>query len=183
MVIKWYGEGCYKIETPNFSLVIDPDVSVKGKQIKADLILRTLTSLPIKTISSNEVIGPGEYEVSGIKIQGIALPVEKNTDAFKTAYLVMIDGVRFCFLGNIEKDLTEGILENIGEIDVLFAPINKRISYYVKSIDPKIIIPGFGNPHKAELELGQKGEPQEKLVIKKKDFEEEIINKLIILKS
>ncbi|MBZ1348991.1 MAG: MBL fold metallo-hydrolase [Candidatus Liptonbacteria bacterium] len=183
MIIKWYGDGCYKIETPNFNLVVDPDTSIKGKQIKADLVLKTLMPLPVKITSSNEIIGSGEYEVSGIKIQGIALPVEKNADALKTIYLVMIDEIRLCFLGDTEKDLTEGVLENIGEVDILFAPTNQRISYYLKSIDPKIIIPGFGDPHKAESELGQKGELQEKLVIKKKDLEGEIINKLIILKS
>ncbi|MCK9187399.1 MAG: MBL fold metallo-hydrolase [Candidatus Colwellbacteria bacterium] len=89
----------------------------------------------------------------------------------------------FAFLGNISAELSEKALEALGEIDILFVPSNDIANKLVKSVDPKIVIPGWGDPKKVMADIGQKPDPQEKLVIKKKDFEEIEGLRLIVLKN
>lgn len=189
MIINWYGGGCYKIEAPGFNLVSDPETSSRGSRLKADLILETRLLLPLRIeemISDRKIAGPGEYEVGPVKIWGVEVfpaPKKEETEAIQTIYAVLFDGIRFCFLGNIDDDLNEAALDALGNIDILFVPVNKKAQTYIKIIEPKIIIPGFGDPEKLSLDLGQKALPQEKLVIKRKDIEEETGMRLVILKA
>jgi len=180
MIISWHDGGCYKVETPDFNLVLDPETSVKGGRLKADLILRTSVEISPSSGSSAEIVGPGEYEISSVKIRGFGLSQE-NEKKLRTVYLVILEGVRLVFLGEIETDLSEEILEDLGEVDILFVPANKKAVTYIKSIEPKIVIPGFGDPKKLGAELGREVEPREKLVIKKKDIEAEAGLKLVVL--
>ena len=191
MIINWHGGGCYKIETSGFDLVVDPQTSPRGGRLKADLILQTKTPFPLpaeEVFSNKKIVGPGEYEIGPIKIQGVQIKLsseekpEEKTKSIQTAYRVLLERISFCFLGEIDNDLNEEALEDLGEIDVLFAPVNKKALNYIKIIEPKIVIPGFGDPEKLKVDLAQKTEPQEKLVLKKKDLEEEGGSHLVILK-
>ena len=188
MIINWHDGGCYKIETPGFSLVVDPQTSPRGGRLKADLILQTKTSLPLlaeEVFSDKKIVGPGEYEVGPIKIQGVQIKStsEEKAKSIQTVYKVLFEEINFCFLGDIDNDLSKEALEDLGQVDVLFAPVSKKAQSYIKIIEPKIIIPGFGDPEKLRVDLAQKTESQEKLVLKKKDLGEESGSRLVILKS
>lgn len=187
MIINWHDGGCYKIETPSFSLVVDPQTSPRGGRLKADLILQTRTFLPLQVeevFFNKKIIGPGEYEVGPIKIQGhqIKPTSEEKAKSIQTVFKVLFEGINFCFLGDTDNDLSKEALEDLGQVDVLFVPVGKKALNYIKIIEPKIIIPGFGDPEKLRVDLAQKTEPQEKLVLKKKDIEEESGSRLVILK-
>jgi len=191
MIVTWYGAGCYKIEASGFNLVSDPQTSARGSRLKTDLILETKLVLPVQieeAFADQKIIGPGEYEIGPAKIKGVQIASafeterkEKN-EPIQTAYAVLLDGVRFCFLGDIDVDLSESVLEDLGGVDVLFVPVNKRALSYIKIIEPEIIIPGFGDPEKLKVDLALKADPQDKLVIKKKDLENGG-RRLVILKS
>ncbi|MCL5410411.1 MAG: MBL fold metallo-hydrolase [Patescibacteria group bacterium] len=85
--------------------------------------------------------GPGEYEKSGIFIEGIA-------DNGSTIYLVRADEINMCYLGKISHDLREDEAKEIGDVDILFVPLGedgslttKKALDLVSLIDPKIVIP------------------------------------------
>ncbi|MDD3752665.1 MAG: MBL fold metallo-hydrolase [Candidatus Colwellbacteria bacterium] len=183
MIINWYGGGCYKMQASGVSIVTDPDSSGSGNRLKGDLVIKTEAPVfaDINNVVENEISTPGEFEISGTKIRGTAIPAGKGI--IKTAYRVEVDDMAFGFLGNVSAELSEKALEALGEIDILFVPSNDIANKLVKSVDPKIVIPGWGDPKKVMADIGQKPDPQEKLVIKKKDLEEIEGLRLIVLKN
>ena len=110
-------------------------------------------------------------------MRGIGLEKEADEKKLRTIYIVEMDGLQLCFLGSIQKDLDEGFLEKIGEVDVLFvngdAEVKKTLSL-IKDIDPRVVV--CHSDKGAKLlgkELGQSVEQLDKAVIKRKDLEEE----------
>lgn len=201
MVISFYGEGCFKIQSGEKNILIDPPTTASGltaPRFKADIILKTLTSFPIaeQLIEKSDgqlIYGPGEYDIESaswrIKISGIELAKESSKEFFKTIYLLETESVKICFLGHISQMPEPDILEQLEEIDILFIPaggkpfIEQKIAAkLIKQISPKIVIPAFfkitglkrpADDLKIFLEEanGYKKEQQEKLTVKRKDLD------------
>lgn len=193
MVINWYGEGCFKIQTSGITILTDPFDSQSGltpPRLKAEVVLKTLTSFPITPIQNQtglQIIGAGSYEFKGIEFSGWQLTKESTNEYLKTIYLVKAEDLNLCFLGHLANNLEPSILEKLAEVDLLFIPaggkpfINQETAAkLIKQIEPKLIIASFfkipGLKRKADdvkeflKELELKAEPQEKLTIKKKDL-------------
>jgi L-ascorbate metabolism protein UlaG (beta-lactamase superfamily) len=93
----------------------------------------------------------GEYEVSGVNIQGIQARAHTDTETERTAtiYKVTVGDVRVLVLGHIYPKLSESKLEDIGVVDVLFVPVGGTgytmdpvgALQVVKAIEPKIFVP------------------------------------------
>lgn len=210
MIITFYGEGCFKIQSGDFIVLTDPfdnKTGLAAPRLKPDIVLKTLTPLPFPQSSilnpQFSISGPGEYNIKNINIAGFGLPKESTEKFLKTIYLVKIEGVNLCFLGHISEILEPTILERLGEIDILFIPaggepfINqKTAAKIIKQIEPKIVIPSFYKipslkRHACGLSAfleefnGEKikqKETQEKLTIKKKDLGEIKKTEIIALK-
>ena len=185
MIITVSANKGIKCQVSDFSLVVDPE---KGS--KADVVLRTITEAPVPEGEYSEIVGAGEYEISGTKVNGVQLGKESSAKQIRTAYVANMDEIRLCFLGShLSSDLTEEVLDAVGEADIVFAPEPtkdydaKKIASLIKQIEPHLIIP-ITEKATAELakELGQKPEKMEKLVIKKKELEE-MNSKLIAISS
>ena len=57
MVINWYGEGCFKVQIGDFTLVIDPfdsKLGLNSARGKFDVLLKTLSSWPAPSIEKEE---------------------------------------------------------------------------------------------------------------------------------
>lgn len=95
--------------------------------------------------------GPGEYEVGGIMIAGVRTYHDKQKGAergINTAYVLHIDDVVFCHLGDLGHELTTHQLDEIGTIDVLFIPVGGDETIgpadavsVISQIEPRIVIP------------------------------------------
>jgi len=197
MVITFYGEGCFKIQSGEFSVLTDPFDNSTGltpPRFKADVVLKTITPVPLserKEGEAVEIVGPGEYNIKDADINGFLLAKESSSKFFKTAYLVKIEDINLCFLGHISEMPEPAILEHLGEPDIVFIPAGgspfidqKSAAKIIKQLQPKIIIPSFFkaaslkrkaediNKFLEELngDKSKVGEAQEKLTIKKKDL-------------
>lgn len=197
MVITFYGEGCFKLQSSDFVILTDPFESKTGlmpPRLKPDIILKTLTPLPIShfssLISQYSIFGPGEYNFKNINVAGFSLTKESSEKFLKTIYLLEVEEINICFLGHLSEIPEPTILEHLEEIDLLFIPaggppfIEQKFAVkIIKQLQPKIVIPCFfkipGLKRLADnLEVfleefnGPKAKQvsgQEKLVIKKKD--------------
>lgn len=130
--------------------------------------------------------GPGEYEVGGVLITGVRTYHDKQhgkEQGFNTAYIVHLDDVVFCHLGDLGHELTQAQLESIGSVDVLFVPVGggetigpAEAMSVISQIEPRIVVPmHYSNDRidpslqlasldKFTHELGLKDvQPQEKL--------------------
>lgn len=175
MVISYFGDGCFRLQSGDLSLLLNPT----NNRFKADVTLKTL-ALTESPASSDEITFPGEYESKGIEIQGWPLDAESAEKFIKTIYAVNWEDMRFVFLGHISKPLTPELLGALGKPDVLIVPtgdphfINPAdAAKIIKHLEPAIVIPAFHkNPSEFLKTMGQKGETQEKLVFRKKDLAE-----------
>ena len=211
MIITFYGEGCFKLQSGDFVILTDPFDNKTGlvpPRLKADLILKTISSFPIdsqqQTDNGQLICGPGEYNIKDVSVTGFLLSNESSDKFFKTVYLLKMEGINLCFLGHFSEALEPTTMEYLEEIDILFAPaggspfINqKSLAKLIKQIQPKIVIPSFFKipslkrpTDKIEKFLeefnGQKDEkmePREKLTIKKKDLADIKKTELVILKT
>ena len=148
---------------------------------------------------------PGEYDVKGVTVTGVPLKQEKG---YITVFLIEGEDIRILNLTHIHAfSMKEEELEALGEIDILILPVGvntvmsaSTASKVVNGIEPKIVIPSqykmyrragsvsAGNDLILDLdslekfvkEMGGKKEEIEKLMIKKKELQEEG-TKLVIL--
>lgn len=204
MIITWYGHSCFKIQSGQLTLIIDPfdaSVGLKPPRGKADIILSTHAHYDHANIKSWEgesfiITGPGEFEVKDISIVGIASFHDKNEGKNRgnnTIYLIDIEGIRLCHLGDLGQDkLQSDQLEWLEDADILFVPIggeytidSEEAANVVHQIEPKLVIPMHYKIAGLEIdkldgvdaflkEMGAgKVEAQPKLTIKKKELPEE----------
>jgi L-ascorbate metabolism protein UlaG (beta-lactamase superfamily) len=210
MVINWYGEGCFKIQTGGLTIVTDPfdsSIGLTPPRGKSDIIIKTLmpaidpeTSKPaVQDESEEQVIhGPGEYEVKGVVINGWRLTKDSSEAYLKSVFVIETEELRLGFLGHISEFNDPEIIEELENIDILFIPAGGKpfleqeaAGKLIRQIDPKMVVCSFfdtpGLKRKAEdvatfLKVnGYKTEEQEKLTIKKKELTDKL--QVIALKN
>lgn len=194
MVISYYGENSFKIQSGEFTILTDPVDASSGltpPRFKHDILLKTLTAFPPQEAAPDQgiaIYGPGEYNVDDTTIFGYLSENEVTDKILKTVYLVTLEDIKLCFLGHLADIPAPSIMEKLEDVDILFIPgggspyiDQKKVAKLVKQIQPKIVIPtaykvpGLKRPAddlKIFLEdLDQKDvEPQDKLTLKKKDL-------------
>jgi hypothetical protein len=166
MVITSQGGDSFKISQGELTVAVNP------KSKTAALI--TLFSVGRGDTSEKAgfvVSGPGEYEVKGVSIKGFLS--EGPSGRINTIYMLDVEGLNLCFLGNIANpELSAETLEQLEDIDILFAPVS--VYKLAVSLEPSLIIPTDYTPETLKKFLKEAGEdvsPIDKLVVKKKDLE------------
>lgn len=173
------------MQSGDTSLLIDPE----GNRLKADVYAFTSAELKSGDVFPQEVINfPGEYEVRGIEIDGVAVPGEADGDRVRTAYLVVMEDIRVAILGDAKKIPPVEVLERLEEPDILILPAEKGnylspedAAKLAKQLEPAVVIPSrYKNAEELSKAFEKKTEPQEKFVCKKKDLERGKIELVIL---
>lgn len=155
MEIEYKGANCLVVSVGKVKVVVNPKLSDVGQKdyiIKDAIQLATETNLTVDAEQKLIIDGPGEYEVSGISIKGIAATehvAEDDKTKNSTIYTIHSGTTRFCVVGHIKGELAESQLEDIGIVDVLAIPVGgggytldaHEAVAVARQIDPKIIIP------------------------------------------
>lgn len=186
MIVNYFGDGCFRLQSGDVSLLVNPS----NNRLKADITLRTISPADVVERDAGEITMPGEYEAKDIEIRGIPLLKESTAKYVKTIYAVAWEGIRFAFLGHLSRPLDAEAIEALGEPDVLFIPTDHEhfisaddAAKLVKQLNPGVIIPAYEKNANAFLRaLGQKEEPMEKFVFKRKDLEG-MKGKVVVLES
>lgn len=161
MDIYWLGQSCFRIKGKTSTLIIDPyDPEFTGlklsKDLEAQVVLSTHShqdhnNVTAVTGSPLVITGPGEYEVAGVSIEGVATfhdTVEGAEKGPNTLYHILIDGVNIVHLGDLGHKLTESQIGKIDNTDILMIPVGGKFSLdaekaveVVSQLEPKIVIP------------------------------------------
>ena len=159
MEINWLGYSCFRIKGNNAVVITDPyppDLGyAMGKQTAR--IVTVSHQHPshsyIEGIDGEPkvVSGPGEYEIGGVLIIGIGTfhDAEKGQKRGKNnVYLMDIDGISVCHLGDLGHMLTGEQVEEIDKVDVLMIPAGgastvdaSMAAEIVRRIEPKVVLP------------------------------------------
>jgi hypothetical protein len=185
MVLNYFGEGCFRLQSGELSVLVNPT----SNRLKADVTLKTIVS-PEEHPSPEEIAFPGEYESKGIEIKGWQLAGESTEKFLKTVFQVTWEDMRFVFLGHLSGLLPNEVIEEMGDADLLFIPTGDShfipaadAAKLIKQLEPKLIVPAYyKTPGDLEKAMGVKGEREEKLVFKRKDIAD-AKGRLVVLDS
>jgi L-ascorbate metabolism protein UlaG (beta-lactamase superfamily) len=197
--INWLGLACFRIRGSQAVIITDPfppdSGYTLGKQT-ADIVTVSHqhpshsyfdgVSGPPRVIR-----GPGEYEISSVLILGLRTyhdAVKGQSRGKNTAYLMEVDGVTICHLGDIGHVIGDEQLEAMGKVDILMIPVGgvstitaAMAAETIRKVEPKIVIPMHyqttGSKRELEpletflKEMGQSAiEPKPKLNINKNNL-------------
>jgi L-ascorbate metabolism protein UlaG (beta-lactamase superfamily) len=178
MVVNYFGNGCFRLQSGDVSILLDPE----NNRLKADVVLKTLVSTTDEVLAEVSQEGTiafaGEYEVKGIEIVGFPLASESTEKFLKTAYAVTWEEMKFVFLGHLSAPIDATLTEEFADPDVLILPVGGGhflepavAAKIAKQLEAKIIIPSFSeNADEFLKALGKKTEVVEKFVFKQKDI-------------
>ena len=159
MEITWLGHSCFRLRGKDATLVMDPCGKETGYNISrptADIVTVSHDHPGHNNVSgvagSPRVLqGPGEFESAGVLIMGIRTyhdGAKGKTLGKNTAYVIELDDVRVCHLGDIGHVPTPEQVEELSGVDVLLAPVggNNTIgaaaaAETISLLEPKLVIP------------------------------------------
>lgn len=153
MEVEYKGANSLHFKTGSVNVYTDPKLSLVGqKDLKVGGSIEVVTELRFKTDAKDTpkllIEGPGDYEVSGISIKGVAAKSHQDGLA-TTIYRLDINGFRVAVIGHVANSLSESQLEELGVIDIMALPVGgngytldaHEAAALVRHIGPKIVIP------------------------------------------
>lgn len=203
MVISWFGLSSFKISSGPLSIITDPFSKNAGPtppRGQTDIVIISNTSsdlynnrFAVGDEKTFVVDSPGEYDVKGLFIHG----VPGNNAAI---YSIRMEDMRLGFLGSLkQKELSDGQVEDLSEIDILFVPVGgktvcnaEEAVTIVNQLEPRFVIPMHFASSGLKLSLdkvdqflkeigGAKSAAQEKFTLKKSNLTEGENTEVVIL--
>ena len=154
MDLQYGGGNCVVLSSKGVRLVADDNLAELGAKSVTkpeDILLYTGIHGAPAAQPRLLIDGPGEYEVAGLSIVGIAARshIDPEGTHAATMYKVMADDTSYLITGHIFPDLSDDQLETIGMVDVLVVPVGGNgytldpagALQVIKKIEPKIVIP------------------------------------------
>jgi L-ascorbate metabolism protein UlaG (beta-lactamase superfamily) len=159
MDVTWLGQSCFRLRGKNAAVITDPFPPSLGLRLPRQ-------EAEVVTISHEhenhsytqavrdgafEISGPGEYEVAGVSV--IGFPTFHDTEkgarrGTNTVYLIEIDDVRICHLGDLGHALDDADAETVSSVDILLVPVGGRTAInavqaaeVVRQLEPRFVIP------------------------------------------
>jgi len=140
-----------------------------------------------------EIRGPGEYEVASVSVIGVPTYHDSEKGARhgrNTVYLIEIDDVRICHLGDLGHKLEDAEAEAVASPDVLLVPVGgqsalnaAQAAEVVRQLEPRYVVPMHYSIPGLKLQLDPidrflkemgvaSSEPQPKLSVQKSSVTE-----------
>ncbi len=159
MDISWLGHSCFRIKGAHGTIITDPfppDLGYSLGKPTAQIVTVSHQHPGHSYVQGIDdkpklVNGPGEYEISDILIIGIATFHDGEggkTRGKNTVYLMEVDEVAVCHLGDLGHVLTTKQIEEIDKVDVLLVPVGgvstisaTMAAEVVRQLEPKVVVP------------------------------------------
>ena len=159
MDISWLGHSCFRIKGSHATVITDPYSPSLGYSLgKPTARIVTVSHQHpghsyVQGVGGEPrvITGPGEYEISGILIIGIATFHDAEGGGKRgknTVYLMEVDEVSVCHLGDLGHVLTAEQAEELGNVDILLLPVGgvstinaPAAAEVVRRLEPKVVIP------------------------------------------
>jgi L-ascorbate metabolism protein UlaG (beta-lactamase superfamily) len=159
MEITWLGHSCFLIKGKEKTIITDPchpDLGYRLGEPEADIA--TLSHFHpghsyIEGVANDpkQIKSPGEYEIGGTFITGISTFHDDKKGELKgknTIYVTEMDGITLCHLGDLGHPLGPNLVEELGDVDILFLPVGEVSTIpvdtaveIVRQLEPPIVIP------------------------------------------
>jgi L-ascorbate metabolism protein UlaG (beta-lactamase superfamily) len=161
MDISWIGHACFQLRGKNVTLVTDPFSPQQSDTLRLGKLTAQIVTVShnhpghnyVEGVGSNPRVlhGPGEYEISDVLITGVASyhdDKQGKEHGRNTIYVIHMDDLVICHLGDIGHTLQEEQLEEVADADILLLPIGghstiepARAAEIIGQVEPRIVIP------------------------------------------
>ncbi len=159
MEIVWLGHSCFRIRGKEATIVTDPFDKTLGYPVKKPTasIVTVSHQHPQHSFvegvagSPRVVSRPGEYEIANVFINGIATfhDADRGEQRGKnTAYLMQIEDVSICHLGDLGHVPTAEQIEQMSDADILMIPVGggatidaAAAAETISLLQPKLVMP------------------------------------------
>ena len=158
MEIFWYGLACFRFKSRQLTIIADPYAPEVGLTMPAARaqVVTVSHNVPghnyVKAVKGYEHAfdGPGEYEVNGVFITGVAsyhrgAPGERERN---TAFLYEFNDLSIGHLGDLGETMDRKQIEAFNSPDVLIVPIGggdildaAKAVEIITELEPRIVIP------------------------------------------
>jgi len=159
MDITWFGHSCFLIKGKEQTIITDPchpDLGYRLGEPEADIV--TLSHFHpghnyIEGVVDDpkKIRSPGEYEIRGTFITGVASFHDDKKGELRgknTIYVIEMDGITLCHLGDLGHPLDPHLVEELGDVDILFLPVGEVSTIaidtaveVVRQLEPPFVIP------------------------------------------
>ena len=150
--LKWFGHSMWKISNDNVSIITDPFTDIGYKMPTAETADIILCSHDHFDHNNFELIGgnpeiikiEGKFNIAGIKIQTFHTFHDETKGNDRGDNLLMkfeLDGRVFLHCGDLGHMISDKLIQEIGDIDVLLIPVGGHYTIdakIAKSIADKI---------------------------------------------
>lgn len=193
MEITWLGHSCFRLRQDDVVLITDPfppSLGLSIGEIEASAVSVSHDHPNHSSVSGilgdpRVIRGPGEYEVRNIYVRGFLTPPAEDDPADKrnTAFVIEMDGLKICHLGDISHPLSGSMAADLAPLDILLAPAGggctlsiSQVSELAQSLESRIVVPMHYKLPELSVEIGplepflremgaREVEPQARLII------------------
>jgi L-ascorbate metabolism protein UlaG (beta-lactamase superfamily) len=148
MELTYHGHSCVRLRGRDMTVVVDPPQSALPGLAKGtlEIVVRTdgrtdTERLRARDGQTQEVSGPGEFEIGGVSILGLAA-------GETTVMRVTVDDVRVVVAGRLRRQLSEEEIDTLGHVDVLVLPVGggdalgaMDAAKLVNAVEPSMVVP------------------------------------------
>lgn len=172
MDITWHGHSCFTFKGSDATIVTDPyTIGNKLPKLKANIV--TLGDVlaekegEISQVEGNPKVldWPGEFEVSNVAVEAFSADQFAKEGSLEgenvNIFVFMLDGIKICHLSGLAHELSDELLDRIGDVDILLIPVGggvvldgKKAQNIVEAIEPRIVIPMYFNATETKLQIG-----------------------------
>ncbi len=168
MELTWFGLSCFRISERGYAnIVTDPygsGLGLPALKLQADVVTISHTAKGhhnVKAVTGRRhaLNGPGEYEIGGVFITGIATAHEAITTE-NVLFMFDYDGLTVAHLGDMAKVPTQTQIEALEQVSVLLVPVGggkslnaAQAAELVSMLEPKIVIPMHYQIPQLKIEL------------------------------
>ncbi|HUX78039.1 MAG TPA: MBL fold metallo-hydrolase [Anaerolineae bacterium] len=188
MEITWYGQTCFRLSERGLATVVTdpypPDVGLTFPRPRADVVTVSYDDPQCRHTSGVRgpfklFDGPGEYEVGGVFITGIATFADGKHGASRglnTVFTFDFGGLTVCHLGRLGHVPTQSQVENLGTVNVLLVPVGSggslspaRASEVISLFEPSLVVPMYYKVRGLKISLGTLGRFLKEMGLEKVD--------------
>jgi L-ascorbate metabolism protein UlaG (beta-lactamase superfamily) len=155
---RWFGHNCFRIRGKDAVVLTDPVGKKTGYTLAkqtADLVTVSSPQPDHSNLGAvkpefDTIDGPGEYEIHDIFVTGIRTHQDEERGKLRghnTSYLIELDDMVICHLGDLGHALTEEHAEAMTDVDILLVPAGSRhldparAAEIASQLSPKVVIP------------------------------------------
>lgn len=156
MELTWYGLSCFRlVERNQDTIVTDPyngNIGLPPLKLKADIVTVSHNAeghnnLRAVSLYKHALSGPGEYEIGGVFITGIATALSADSRP-NVLYLFDYGNLTVAHLGDISRVPSQAQIEALGMVNILLLPVGGgqslnavQATELVSLIEPNIVVP------------------------------------------